>query len=138
MSNEPPLDGQSQVSPRSTSRRIVFAWVGVAVFVGGNVADLLNWIGWGPGQTGPDRVWILFPAGLFWLSLATLIVLAYDVLATWFEPDHKPPLPTKLIGPGWIPDIADRIRVFATKHFAFIGVAGLVAGAVIGHLVWKP
>lgn len=108
------------------------------MFVGGNLADLATWIDWGPGQTGGDRPWILASAGLFWLSLATLVVLGFDVFATWREPGHVPPSDTTLIGPKRIRDFAGGIRDLAAEHQALIGLAGLLAGAVIGHLVWKP
>jgi hypothetical protein len=124
--------------PGATSRRIATIWLGVVVLVGGNLADWANWINWGPGQTDGNRRWILACAALFWLSLATLLVLAYDVVATWLEPDHVLPPSAKLVGPWPIPEIAGWIRHKAAKHHALIGLGGLVAGALIGHLVWKP
>ncbi len=138
MTDHQPLTDQPGAAARPTSGRIAFAWVGVAVFVGGNLADLVNWLNWGPAQTGGDRTWILFAAGLFWLSFATTLVLAYDVVATWLQPGHVPPPPTTLIGPGAIKKIADAIRRLSARHHSLIGLAGLLAGAVIGHLVWKP
>jgi len=138
MTDQQPLNDQPRASARPGARRIAVAWVGVAILVGGNLADWANWFDWGPGQTGGDRTLILFSAGLFWLSLATLVVLAYDVYATWREPGHVPPAPTRLIGPGPIRGIAGWIRDLAAGHPALIGLVGLLAGAIIGHLYWTP
>jgi hypothetical protein len=138
MTAQQPLNDQPRAGARPTTWRIAVTWIGIAILVGGNLADWANWFVWGPGQTGGDRTWILFSAALFWLSFATLVVLGYDVVATWLEPGHVPPPTTTLIGPGPIPQIADWIRRFSAKRHALLGLAGLLAGAVIGHLMWKP
>jgi len=119
-------------------RRIGTIWLGILVFVAGNVADAADWIRWGPGQSDGNRLWVLASAGLFWLAVSTAVVLLYDVVATALDPDRRPPGSTELIGPRPLRQAAEWIRRRAADHTAVIGAGGLIAGAIIGHLVWKP
>lgn len=117
--------------------RLSAVWLGVAVLVLGNVADWLGWIGWGPEQQVSDqRYWVLASAAGFWIAVSTLITLVVD---SWYVLRGQPvPTSPDLDRSGPFRGIGNWVRKTAVRHHALLGVGGLVLGAVVGHLFWKP
>ena len=126
------------VLERRRKVRLGTVWIGLAVLVGGNVADWFGWIGWGPEQTDPaQRYWVLASACGFWIAAASLLTLVVD---SWFQLRKQPSTPTyrELPGGGPLRRFANSVRALAEKYHALIGAGGLVGGAVLGHFIWKP
>lgn len=122
---------------RRHSVRLGTIWIGLVVFVAGNVADWFGWISWGPEQTDPgQRYWVLASALGFWIAASTLLTLVVDsviLLSLGSVPSYR-----ELTRGGPIQRFTNRIREQAERYHALIGAGGLFLGAVVGHLIWKP
>ena len=123
---------------RRRRQRLAAIWLGAAVFVAGNVADWFGWIDWGPAQQNPDsRYWVLASACGFWIAVSTLVILVAD---SWTAFRQLGDLATyrNLKGEGPVRKRTNWIREKAERYHALLGAGGLVVGAIVGHLAWRP
>ena len=133
-----PRSATNEELERRRRLRLVATWLAIAVFIAGNAAGLVGWIQWGPlQQNANERPWILASAFGFWLSSCLLLVLVFD---TWLIIRHGATAPSykDLDEKGPIRARANSVRRIAEKYRALVGVGGLVVGAVVAHVIWRP
>lgn len=138
MSAQPSETPQEATLERIRKQRLIVVWLGAAVFISGNTADWLGWINWGPQQQNPDqRYWVLASACGFWIAASTLLILIAD---SWlaFRQRSAPPTYHDLKGGGPLRSRANWVREKAETYHALFGAGGLVLGALVGHLIWRP
>lgn len=121
------------------TRRIAFLWLLVAVFIGGNLWDWIGGHSWGPVQSTDQGIWVHASAALFWLTFAMLALCLRD-LVSLLRHGSRPPTIEDLPDDRnwWDKAVGNPVRRFATRHRALVGLAGLMAGGVLGHFLWKP
>jgi hypothetical protein len=139
MTSHPEEIESQKALERRRKERLGTIWLGVAVFIAGNVADWQGWINWGPLQhDSAQRPWILASALAFWVAASSLVVFIADCWSM-YRNGSRPPTRSDLVADsGLLRKPANWIRERVEKHHALVGAAGLFGGAVLGHFFWKP
>ena len=121
------------------ARRTTLVGLLVGVFIAGNLWDWFGGHSWGPLQGTDQAIWVHASAALFWLAVAMFALCLHDLGSFLW---HRSPPPTVESLPDadgwWDRVVANPTRRFAARHRAVIGLAGLFAGGVLGHFLWKP
>jgi hypothetical protein len=108
------------------TRRVVIA-AAIVVLIVGNLIDLIGFTWFG---TKSDLA-VKASGGLFWITAAALMVSVYDTIAARAGR-------FVIASTGNETGLIDRIKDWTERHYAAVGVIGLVLGAILGHVFWQP
>jgi hypothetical protein len=123
-------------------RRFQAVAVIAAVFVAGNIIDLVFWP-WGRDHS----IAVFLSAGMFWVAFSMFVLCCRDLVSVWTH-DSQPPTLTDLVNAGYVGSEETGLvggfkgfwkaaGLWVESHVALVGLIGFFVGAIIAHIGWR-